>query len=473
MSKGSTARSTEGKLSRREFATTATVATAAAMAPSLLSAAEAPATLRAGAGERNITPPVITSAFLIGPNEMATGVHDELFARTLVLEHGREKVALVTADLVVVHMDYNDRIVDAISEATGIPRDRVVINTNHTHSAPLPRLVAADQTRPENWRDTPYSKWLVEQIVNSVKAAVANLQPATLRAGRETTQIGMNRRYMSRSHVTMTPNPHGAIVPWVDTLGAYDTAGKRIALLFSYAAHPVIIHGASRLISADYPGMTIARLKKRLTPKSGKLDGVLMFAQGCGANINGHPLRGGIEACQAVAGQLDWAVARTQLTELAAAPLKVASTELQLPFQEPPSIAECQRLVDKHPGFVPHADVLAIAKSGKQGTLRYPIRAIGIGRELCILTLAHEPFCEYQLFAVEKSPFKNTLVFGYVHGVEQYIATRQAYELGMRGGYEASPHGHALMSKHRLALQPAAEDRIQEGILQVMRELTA
>ena len=478
-----TSKRSDNKITRREFtataATTSAAAAAIALAPILATAAGATlkaspdATLKAGAGERKITPLIVTEAFIIGPNQMATGVHDDLFARTLVLDQGGERIAIVTADLVVVHMDYNDQIVAAISKATGIPADRVVINTNHTHSAPLPRLVAPDQTRPESWQDTPYSAWLLEQIVESAKDAVAVLRPAKLRAGRETTQLGMNRRYMSRTHVTMTPNPHGAIVPWVDTLGVYTEEGKRIALMFSYAAHPVIIHGTSRLLSADFPGMAIQKLQKRLSNDRGELDGVIMFAQGCGANINGHPLRGGIDACQAVAGQLDWAVARARSEPIEPGPLRVASIELQLPFQAPPSIAKCQQLVDKTPGFLPHKDVLEIAKSGRRGSLRYPIRGFSVGSELCILTLAHEPFCEYQLFAVEKSPFKNTLVFGYTHGVEQYIATRKAYELGMRGGYEASPHGHALHSKHRLALEPKAADMIEEGILEVMKKLQA
>lgn len=464
------------KITRRQFNATAAVGTAAAalsLAPAVAKAAEPQATLRAGAGERKITPLIVTEAFIIGPNQMATGVHDDLFARTLVLEQDGELAAIVTADLVVVHMGYNDEIVDAISKSTGIPADRIVINTNHTHSAPLPRLVAADQTRPESWQDTPYSKWLLEQIVESAKDAVADLRPAQMRAGRETTQVGMNRRYMSRSHVTMTPNPHGAIVPWVDTLGVYTEQGKRIALLFSAAAHPVIIHGASRLLSGDFPGIAVHKLRHRYSRETGELDGVIMFAQGCGANINGHPLRGGIAAAEAVAGQLDWAVARAQSHPVTPGKLRVETLELQLPFQAPPSIARCQELVDKNPNFLPHQDVLEIAKSGKQGTLRYPIRGFSFGKDLCILTLSHEPFCEYQLFAVDKSPFKHTLVFGYTHGVEQYIATRSAYELGMRGGYEASPHGHALHSKHRLALQPQAADMIEEGILKVMKKLQA
>jgi len=475
MSKDPSRNSADKNITRRQFAATTAAATASvAIAPALAqAAAAAPPALKAGAAEVKITPPDVKSAFLVGPGKMATGVHDDLFARTLILEQGEERVAIVTTDLLVMHMDYNDQMVDAIHDATGIPRNRIVINTNHTHNAPIPRLVAVDQARPESWQDTPYTKWLLGEVAKSAKLAIDDLQPAELRAGREPTQIGFNRRFMGRTHVTMTPNPNGAVVPWVDTLSAYSPEGKRIALLFSYAAHPVIIHSTSRLVSADFPGLAVQRMKHRYSGGKGNADGVFMFAQGCGANINVHPLLGGIEACKAVAAELEYAVARVRPDKIAPGRLKVASTELQLPFQKPPSVAECQKLVDKYPGSIQHAEVLEIAKSGRRGTLRYPIRAISFGDDLCILTLAHEPFCEYQLYAVEKSPFKHTLVFGYVHGVEQYIATRKAYELGMRGGYEASPHGHALQSKHRLALEPIVEEMIQGGIQKVMSELQA
>lgn len=57
---------------------------------------------------------------------------------------------------------------------------------------------------------------------------------------------------------------------------------------FSHAAHPVIIHGSSRLISADFPGSAVARLKGQF---NGKIE--TLFAQACGADINADPLRGG------------------------------------------------------------------------------------------------------------------------------------------------------------------------------------
>ncbi len=83
----------------------------------------------------------------------------------------------------------------------------------------------------------------------------------------------------------MAPNPSGSMVPWVDVLGAYDEVGRRIAVLFSYAAHPVIImdfdHAPSfvdTVIGPDFPGYTIKHLRN-LLDKDGEPEGIFMFAQ--------------------------------------------------------------------------------------------------------------------------------------------------------------------------------------------------
>ena len=93
------------------------------------------------------------------------------------------------------------------------------------------------------------------------------------------------------------------------------------------------------------------------------------------------------------------------------------------------------------------------------------------GQRDYIRSLPHEPFAEYQLFADEASPFTHALVFAYTNGMESYVATKRELELGVRGGYEASPLGHAASSMHRLPPHPSAEQLIQEGIVRLLNEL--
>ena len=91
----------------------------------------------------------------------------------------------------------------------------------------------------------------------------------------------------------MKPNPDGPVVPWVDVLAVDRSDGRPLSVVFSHAAHPVIIHGASRLTQRGVPGLCrpphqgAARLRRRA-----------LFGQAFAADINADPLRGGIEAAR-------------------------------------------------------------------------------------------------------------------------------------------------------------------------------
>ncbi len=386
-------------------------------------------------------------------------IYAELYARVLVLADDEKQLAIVTADYGQFSLQYNRVLLAAIQGTTGIPPEQVVINCSHTHNAPG---VDGREMSEES------EAWLATCLAELVKNAVDALEPASLRVGRAPVQIGYNRRIMNdEGYITMAPNPEGPVVPWVDVLGAYDTNGDIIAVLFSHAAHPVIVHWSSEEIGADFPGYAVEHLRNflDLKPKS-----ILLFAQGCAADINGYPLRGGFDACDVAGFTLAFAThqALKNAKEIPAAPLKAFSKLVNLPFRDPPSVAECEQLIEEFPEDERYVALLEVAKSGEKRTLPFPISAFAVGDALCFLSVSHELFSEYQLFVDETSPFSHTFVFGYTNGSEVYIATRAAYELGLKAGYEAGPRNHALSGPYRLALVPAVEEQICEEITDLL-----
>ena len=349
-----------------------------------------------------------------------------------------------------------------IERASGIPPEHVVINCSHTHNAP-----GVDG----RWITEESEAWLATCLAELVKDAVDALESATLRVGRSPVQIGYNRRLMNdEGYITMAPNPEGAVVPWVDVLGAYDANGQIIAVLFSHAAHPVIVHWSSEEMGADFPGYAVEHLRNFLDLKP---ESILLFAQGCAADINGYPLRGGFSACDVAGFALAFATHQALKTaeEIPAAPLKACSVLVNLPFRDPPSVEECEQLIKEFPDDERFVALLEVAKSGEKRTLPFPMSAFAVGDALCFLSVSHELFAEYQLFADETSPFSHTFVFGYTNGSEVYVATRKAYELGLRAGYEAGPRNHALSGPYRLALRPAVEERIHAEITNLLGKL--
>ena len=408
-------------------------------------------TLMAGAAET-----VITSI------KDRPDVYAELYARVLVLADGEKQLAIVTADYGQFSLQYNRVLLEAIQDATGIPPAHVVINCSHTHNAP-----GVDGREMSEASEA----WLATCLAELVKEAVGQLEPATLRVGRAPVQVGYNRRIMNdEGYIVMAPNPEGSVVPWVDVLGAYDANGDIIAVLFSHAAHPVIVHWSSEEMGADFPGYAVEHLRNflELKPKS-----ILLFAQGCAADINGYPLRGGFEACDVAGFTLAFATHQALKTakEIPAAPLKACSKLVNLPFRDPPSVAECEQLIEEFPDDERYVALLEVAKSGEKRTLPFPISAFAVGDALCFLSVSHELFSEYQLFADETSPFSHTFVFGYTNGSEVYIATRAAYELGLKAGYEAGPRNHALSGPYRLALLPSVEERIHTELTNLLADV--
>jgi hypothetical protein len=459
------------KMNRREFAAAGTALATA----SLLRVAASPGgevstrpTLSAGAAEVVVTP-AAEGTFLVGPMKESTGVNDDLYARVAVLSDGSTRLAIVTIDYLGFDFAFNDLLIAAITKSTGIPADHVMINCSHTHSAPI----TVPWGRWAKAKDQTYHKFLPERLAKAARQACDRLKPVRLTYAREPTQIGFNRRMLHDDRVVMAPNPSGAVVPWIDVLSMDSLDGERIAALFSYAAHPVIVHNTSRLISADYPGFAVKNLRQSHDGET-----VFMFAQGCSGNVNAFPLQGGIEAAAAAGRDLGQAVKRALDNGGAAAngSLKSLSCELTLPLADPPAVAELEEIIagiEDAPKRARREALLAIAKSGRPQTMRFPIRAFAVGDQFCILGLPHEPFAEYHHFVERVSPFEHTMVFGYTNGLHCYVGTEKDYLLGERGGYETSPWGAALMFESRLPLAPSCEKVIQAGILRTLKALKA
>ena len=444
----------------------------------------------AGAAEAKITPPV--GLPLLGPQAPGTGVHDDLFARALVLSDGRERVALVCLDLVGLDFRLTDDLRQAIRERTGIHAS--LVNCSHTHSAPF--------TIPwsyQGWDDFERhgSAWraeLVTTVARTVAKAAAALRPAALSSGRETVRIGLNRRSVASSGVVMQPNAGGPTVGWVDVLRVDEANGEPLAVLLSHAAHPVVVHGASSLISADYPGAATAVVRERLG------EGVVaLFAQGCGANINAEPLRGGFEAARRAGEVLGEAAVRAAAAAapIPPSPLRASVLRLSLPLQEYPSRPACEEALAQARAALTAAqadeaaapvhlwtlrdhvlcleDLLARTQSGRTAHLRFEITALALGEHWCLLALTHEAFCEYQLWLQGVSPCRDNMVWAYTNGCESYLPTDESLALGPAAGYEAAPSpviAAGLCYRARLAPRLGLEGQVKEALRRALAALS-
>ena len=100
-----------------------------------LTGKEKPRVFRAGAAVADIAP----EKFPVRVNGMftertAANVTDALTARALALDDGTTRIVLCVVDTCMMPRDLLDAAKRKVSEATGIPADRMMISATHTHS---------------------------------------------------------------------------------------------------------------------------------------------------------------------------------------------------------------------------------------------------------------------------------------------------------------------------------------------------
>lgn len=465
--------------------------------------------LTAGAAEIPITPPIGTPA--IGTIQRSSGVNDDLWARALVLDDGQTRAAIVSLDLIGMDFALADAARVAIRHRTGITT--ALVHCTHNHSSPftIPWSVLGP-----TWPDGPQRLWhegLTAAIAEVVASACRRLEPATVRAGRAPAQIGSNRRLLSGGAIVMKPNPDGPVIPWVDVLAIDRADGKPLSILFSHAAHPVIIHGASRLTSAEFPGFAARRLKERLGA-----DLVPLFGQAFAADINGDPLRGGIAAAQHAGEVLADAAlnALSSADRITSGRLAVSAFRDDLPFQPLPARAACVEMLDAAERRLIEAygrtewadsalwdrqdaadapvstaassaaddvqpmegkpwwmvdtmlclrDLLAKIEGGDERPLRFEAQSIRIGDAWSIIAATHELFAEYQLRLDREAPTAHRMMLAYTNGCESYVPLDRDFALGgYEGGTFPDLGSASLRYRHRRALAPGCESRVMDWL---------
>ena len=436
-------------MNRREFLATGMMAGAVTKrgwgAPT--SQLDTSAGIKAGAAQRDITPPV--GFEIVHFHRVSIGIHDPLFARCLYLKDGiGNSVAMICTDLITASFEVCEILREKIFKETGIRNSLIACSHSHS-SAPLGSLPPSqgDFLGGESQASASMvAKWTAntyDAIVAIVQEAKEQAQPVSLRAGRAPAQVGFNRRLINKEtgHAFMGVNREGPVVPWVNVLVADSKkTGKPIAVLFEHAAHPVIVPATSKLTSADYPGAAVKRIREELGE-----DVIALFGQGCGGNINGYPLRSTHENADRQGRKLGEAVlqAMKESSPIKSQTLSIKSARSMLPSHPLPSEELWQEMAVKNKDDEHRMKQLKkirdfMDRAAEPPPRRFGATAVMMEQDWCLVAMAGEMFCQYELWIDKNAPFKHTMTFAYTNGIEGYIAVDEALRLGPKGGYEAA-----------------------------------
>lgn len=413
------------------------------------------AEVRVGAAAEVITPPAGSPmAGGYSPRTME-GVHDDLYAKAIVIEHDGVKVALVVCDLLWMPRPVAEHARELIAKSTRIAPQAVMISATHTHTGPI---IPNNSVRDPKEGDAAakangYAADLPERIAAAVHAANAKLAPARISTatGREE-HVSFNRRYeMSDGTVAWNPGklnpkivrPAGPIDPELPVIcfDAIET-NQRIATYVNFAMHFDTTGGL--FISADVPH-TVSSVLSRINGDQS----ITVFATGASGDINHLDVsrpgeQSGFDEAARIGTILagETVKASAGLKPLTAGTLRAKSTVIQLPLpQIKPADIEAARAVflkttsRQRTAFMDRVQAFKVldvaARQGKPQDAE--VQVVALGGELAWVGLPGEMFVELGLAIKKRSPFKHTIVAELANGYLGYIPTKRAYA---QGAYE-------------------------------------
>jgi hypothetical protein len=206
---------------------------------------------RLQAGTSAVALPVELGAPLMGYGLRTGGaeaLHDPLFARALYLQ-GASDCLLVSLDVCLIAPAQADAVRAELERATGLPPERIVVASVHTHSGPDTGLatLAAGKAPPDR------VKALFAAAVRAGREAVSRAAPARLGLAHATARIGRNRRQAG-----------GPLDPDVLVLRVDDARGAPLAVAYLHGCHPTALGPENLAYSADWPWAAGARIAEAL-----------------------------------------------------------------------------------------------------------------------------------------------------------------------------------------------------------------
>jgi hypothetical protein len=479
-------------VSRRDFLAAVSGGLLLGGAPLAAQRPDSPALFRriqAGAAAVEITPKpgvVLDGTIMqIGP---VKAVHDPLFVRCLVLDDGRQRLAIAVADCTMISREVFDRAKKLAEEKTGLAADRMLFSATHSHSAVRAIGIGQDEL------DREYLDQLARGFADAVAAAVENLVPAEIGWGAGSKpELVFNRRWLMKSsgslptpfgtntdRAKMNPprgsaelvEPAGPVDPQVSVLSVRTADGQPLAVLANFGIHYC---GGFKTgeVSADYFGVFSRRIAELLQPGGASRPVIGIVTNGTSGDVsNGFDFRKPMpkkapyqwmeEVGTAVADEV-CRVCRG-IEHLESVSLEMRECEIELGIRRPDearlewarkvwSTAEGKLRLSRPEIYAREAILLA----DYPATVPVKLQAIRIG-SLGIVGIPCEVFAETGLAIKESSPLRSTFVVELAGGYHGYLPTPRQHALG---GYETWPARSAC-------LEVEAEPKIRRAALDLL-----
>ncbi len=208
------------------------------------------AELQVGFASVNVTPPIGDKPVYLagfGKDRPATGVHDPIMARAIVLTDGDRKLAIVSVDVVGLFLNDVEHVREKLKDFTG-----VVVTSTHNHEGPDTMGLWGPNSFTQG-NDPDYQNKLLDDLVEVVRQAEQQHQPTRVHIGtvalpeliRDTRDPQVKHDELVALQFLDPKNnqPQGVVVQWNN--------------------HPETLGSRNTELSADFVGYTVTELEKR------------------------------------------------------------------------------------------------------------------------------------------------------------------------------------------------------------------
>lgn len=239
--------------------------------------------VRLGFARADITPPVGIYHRVWGAarHDRATGVHKPLLADVMAvgpIDDATPHLLRAHLDLVNLTQKQHDELLQALSETTDLPVEKVMISYSHTHAS---GWFSPDRREfPGGEKIPAYLREMRSKLQQAGRQAVANMQEVFITYATGRCNMAANRDYWDEAngHFVCGFNPDAPADDTVLVARVTDPSGKLVATIVNYACHATTLAWQNTLISPDYVGA----MREQVSRVTGAL---CIFAQGASGDL--------------------------------------------------------------------------------------------------------------------------------------------------------------------------------------------
>jgi hypothetical protein len=213
----------------------------------------------------------------------ANGIHDDLWARTMVIDDGATRISFTVIDAIGLFHDEVIDIRNQIKDKAGITYS--IVSSTHTHQAP-DLMGLWGPTYLKSGINEDYLQFVISQIVESIVLAEQNLQPVKIKFAQDLNSLS--------SLVTDTRKPYKMDEGLRIIQFSHTGSQKTIGTLISWANHPETLWSENLMITSDFPHYVREGIERGIFKGDSLilpgLGGIAIYLNGAiGGHMTTHP----------------------------------------------------------------------------------------------------------------------------------------------------------------------------------------